>query len=538
MKDKLAESLCEREEHLRSKRNTWETLWQNVTKYVLPNEANFTEKLPGGLERTRYILDSTAPRSLELFASAMHGLLNNPAMRWIKIGVQGKPGLMDKPENAAWGNEVSDIMLASLTGEEADIYSQLHTVYLGLGSVGTACLYTDVGATGNLRVREYTMADVVVDEGESEMIDTVMRRWAATARRARQRWPGVDLGESVEKARREDEPAEFMHCVIPGTDECAKYFPAKVRNTNAPYLSCWLNKNDRKTVQHSIFHENPYQVPRWYKTRGEVYGRSPAMTALPDIRMVNQMSATILRGAEKIVDPPMIIPDGGMVSPVRLFPGGTSYSEGSWDPKFLIPPGTSRIETGNQLLEQRQQAIREAFFTPLFATPESPVKTATQVLQEVDERNRAVSPMLVRVQSELFFGMLRRVYNLLQRNGRIPTPPSDLQGAEITIEYVSPLTASQRQMEALSTMRLAEMLIPWAGSDPGIMDWINSDKLFPVILSGSGAPPAIAKTAYEVENVRKAKMAQQQQAEGAAMALQGGEVLAKLTAAGGGRVAG
>lgn len=533
MKDKVAEALCEREEEMRSGRSNWENLWQNVTKYVLPNEASFNETLPNGLERTRYVLDSTAPRSLELFASALHGLLNNPALRWVKIGVEEDPSIMDNPENREWATRVEDLILSALSREEADIYSQLHTIYLGLGSVGTACGFIDVSNRGNLRVREYHMADVVIDEGENEMVDTVFRRWNTTVRRARQRWPGLELGKSVDdgpggQRKKPGEKVEFMHVVVPSGDPVVVDMPARVRNLRAPYYACWINKEDRKVVKYDTYEEFPYLVPRWYKTRGEVYGRSPAMTALPDIRMVNQMSATILRGAEKIVDPPLVIPDGGLVSPARLFPGGITYSEGTIEIKTLIPPGTSRIETGNQLLEARQQAIREAFFTPLFATPESPVKTATQVLQEVDERNRAVSPMLVRVQSELFNGLIRRTYNLLLRAGRIPPPPPALVGDKLKVEYVSPLIASQRQMEALSTIRLYEMMAPWMGVDRGIGDWVDSDKLFPVILTGSGAPAMIAKSKNDVKKLRDARDQTMQQAQSAELALQGGEVAAKL----------
>lgn len=518
---------------MRSARSNWENLWQNVTKYVLPNEASFNETLPNGLERTRYVLDSTAPRSLELFASALHGLLNNPALRWVKIGVEEDPSIMDNPENREWATRVEDLILSALSREEADIYSQLHTIYLGLGSVGTACGFIDVSNRGNLRVREYHMADVVIDEGENEMVDTVFRRWSTTVRRARQRWPGLELGKSVDdgpggQRKKPGEKVEFMHVVVPAGDPIVQDIPARIRNLGAPYYACWVNKTDRKTVKFDTYEEFPYLVPRWYKTRGEVYGRSPAMTALPDIRMVNQMSATILRGAEKIVDPPLVIPDGGLVSPARLFPGGITYSEGTIEIKTLIPPGTSRIETGNQLLEQRQQAIREAFFTPLFATPDSPVKTATQVLQEVDERNRAVSPMLVRVQSELFNGLIRRTYNLLLRAGRIPTPPPALVGDKLKVEYVSPLIASQRQMEALSTIRLYEMMAPWMGVDRGIGDWVDSDKLFPVILTGSGAPAMIAKSKNDVKKLRDARDQTMQQAQSAELALQGGEVAAKL----------
>lgn len=533
MKDKIAETLCEREEELRAGRANWETMWQNVTKYVLPNDATFIEMQPNGTERTRYILDSTAPRSLELFAAALHGLLNSPSTRWIKIGVVDDPDAMKVPENQAWATDIENRIIAALSGEEADIYSQLHTIYLSLGSVGTACGFIDVSPMKNLRVRQYHMGDVVVDEGESEIIDTVMRRWTTNVRNARQRWPGLELGKSVDDGpggvrRKPSEKAEFLHVVVPATDPIVQEMPARWRKLGAPYYACWVNRLDRKTVKFDTYEEFPYLVPRWYKTRGEVYGRSPAMTAMPDIRMVNQMSSTILRGAEKIVDPPLVIPDGGLVSPARLFPGGITYSEGTIEIKTLIPPGTSRIETGNQLLEQRQQAIREAFFTPLFATPESPVKTATQVLQEVDERNRALSPMLVRLQSELFNGLIKRTYNLLLRAGRIPEPPMALQGDRLKVEYVSPLVASQRQMEALSTVRLFEMLNVWAAFDKGIIDPVDMDKLFPYILLGSGAPADIARSATDVKRLREARKQQEDQMVQAETMLKGGEVAAKL----------
>jgi hypothetical protein len=280
-----------------------------------------------------------------------------------------------------------------------------------------------------------------------------------------------------------------------------------------------------------VYEEFPYMVPRWLKVRNDPYGRGPGTKVLPDVRMVNRMFETILRGAEKLVDPPLLIPDGGLISPLRLFPGGISFSEGNVKPEALIPPGASRIEMGNELLFRKQRDVERGFFVQLFQTEDTPVKTATQVLQEVDERNRAVSPMLVRQQAELFHPLVKRIFGILARLGRIPPLPDVIQETRVSVEYLSPLTGSQVQIEALGLVRLMETAAGWAQVDEAIFDIFDGDEVAKVLHAGSGAPMRVLRTENKVKAVREARdQAQQQQAQ-QENALQEGEVQAKLIAA-------
>lgn len=509
-RDKLADVVLDREKELRSgERMELDGMLQQIARYVLPRKATFLEEISPGVERNRFVLDSTAPRSLELFASFLHTLLNNPATQWFRLRVIGNDKINDITSVRQWLERVERIMLDEMASEDANLYSHLHEIYLDLGAFGTAVLYVEV-VDGQLRIRAFHLSDCVFDENAAGFIDSVYRTFDMKPRQAKQRWPDQELGDSIDKARKQ-EPVKFIHAVFPMTDaDLTAALPAKVRNSGAPYASIWINAQDRKTVKTGTFEEFPYMVPRWYKLRGSIYGRSPAMTALPDIRMTNRMMETILRGAEKIVDPPLYMKDGGLVSPVRLFPGGLTFGEGDTAPQPLIPPGASRIDVGDALLKDRQQAVRDAFFVSLFLTPDSPVKTATQVLQEVDERNRAVSPMLMRTQAELFHRLIMRVYNVMSRSGAFPEAPPELDGTRVAVEYISPLSASQRQMEALGTLRLVESLLPWAQIDPGVFDGFEPDEAAKVIHAGSGAPTSILRRKSEVEEVRQARMAQQQ----------------------------
>jgi len=533
-KDVVAETIISREKFRRAKRATWESLWQSIARYCLPNSASFMEQVAPGQDRMRWILDSTAPRSLEMFASFLHTLLNNPASEWVRLGVAGEPELQLSSTVRAYLEVCQKKIMNALTAPSSDIYSQLHQVYLDLGAFGTAILFEDV-IKGALRCRVYHLDDCVIDEGEDETIDSMIRQRKQTKRAGLQRFGADKLGRSFENLSDEnlDKEDRYLHAVFPATDPLAEKLPKRQILKGAAFYSCWiLDGEEKKVLEYGSYEEFPYFCPRWYKARGEIYGRSQAMTAMPDIRMVNRMSDTILRGAEKIVDPPLVIPDGSLVSPVRLHAGGMTFVEGGAEIKTLIPPGTSRIETGNDLLVARQGAIKEAFFTPLFVTPDSPVKTATQVLQEVDERNRALSPMLVRAQTELFSKLVTRTFNILMRSGKLPKPPSELAGKTLKLEYVSPLIASQKQMEGLAIARTFEQMAAWAQVDKGIFDWIDTDLVGQRIPMSNGAGADLVKTMTQVREIRAARAKQEAAMQQAALMPEGASAAAALMTAG------
>ncbi len=539
-KDKLAERLVQNDAEGQGDRKPFDSLWPDITRYVIPREATFTEEVTPGAERTRYILDSTAPRSLELFASFLHTLLNNPASDWFaaRIVDDNNEGLNDLVSTKRWLDAVRKVMLQSML--EARLYSALHQAYLGMGSIGTSVIFSAV-VNGEYRIRSYHVADVTLRENDAEEVDALSRQVKWTPRQARRRFPGAELGPAVERADKRKNPGQkvrFLHSVFPTSDTDLMDLMEPRDRLQAemfPFASVWCNAEDKITISVGGFEDFPYTVSRWYKTRGEVWGRSPAMTVMPDIRMVNRMTDTILRGAEKLVDPPMLLPDGGLVSPIRLHAGGLSFSEGHVKPEPLIPPGASRIEVGDALLQRKQEAIRDGFFVPLFITPDSPVKTATQVLQEVDERNRATSPMLVRIQEELFDHLLTRNYGLLQRAGKLPLAPPELLNREIEIQYISPLTGSQREQEGLALLRLFEQIAPWAQVDPGIFDSFKSDKVAKVLSEATAVPAEVVRTAAELKRLREAQAeerAQQEQQEQLPVTVDAAAKLIKATGSG------
>ena len=527
--DPLAVAVHERNSAGRSatERTQLDDVWEQISHYMMPTEGHFQERVHSEsvhyILKNRTVLDSTGARSLELSASFLHTLLNNPATRWIDMSVVGKTTEELSTDAQIWlEHELSNKMLHAVAGPQSSLYGDLHTLYMSLLAFGTACLFIE-GQNGHIQTRHISMADIVIDENVYGAVDTVFRSVRMTARQAQQRWPKKsmeDLGPALKAEKgshhQEHRRVPFLHAVFPTDDQAMmEHIPASVREKLKffPFASVWTNDEDKMTVSIKGYGEFPYCVPRWYKVKDNVYGRSPGMTTLPDVRMANRMKETILRGGEKLVDPPLLIPEGSILSPVRLMPGGITFTNGNQGPQPLIPPGASRIEFGQALLEQTQQSIREGFFTTLLLTPDSPVRTATEVLQLADERNKAIAPMLIRLYQELFHTLVARVYGVLNRAGVFKSAPSDLQGQSISLQYVSPMVASQRQTEALGTARMLEGIIPMAQADPGVVDYIHPERYVKAIHSGSGAPANVLRTKSEIKAIQEQRAAQSQAAQ-------------------------
>ena len=155
------------------------------------------------------------------------------------------------------------------------------------------------------------------------MVDTVFRKYKQPARQAVQRFGIENVGEFIRKTheKKPDEEVEIMHVVMPRADRDT----TKVDNKNMPFASYYICMNSSMVISESGFQEFPYIVPRFLKATGEIMGRSPAMVALPDVKMLNLMSKTIIQAAQKQIDPPLLVPDDGFIMPIRTQPGGLNF---------------------------------------------------------------------------------------------------------------------------------------------------------------------------------------------------------------------
>ena len=506
-----AKQLLTRHDKLKSDRGNFESQWQDITDLVRPNAQNFNRQTFAGDMRTLKIFDSTAGKCNRELASGLHSYGSSPTERWFNITIRNKDKLAKKLNVRAWLERQSDTIYRHYAKPTAGHKTSLHELYLDQGAFGTAVLYQDVDLKNRgLTFQCFPLASCVIAENSNGIVDTVFRMVEFTQRQAMQEF-GEENPKEIREEKDPDKIFKFLHGVYPRKDRN----PFKKNKKNKPFASCWVSKEYKKIVKESGFNSFPYHCPRWTKIAGEIYGRSPAMDCLPDIRMVNEMKKTLLKSAQKKVDPALVIDNDGFLLPISTAPGAMIYrdsSEGKIEP--LLTGGD--IEIGIEIIEQPRQHIGECFFVDWLRLQKENIQmTATEVMDRRNEKLQLMAPMLGRLESELYSPMIQRSYELLALIGEIEDAPPEMAGDQLIIEYVSPAVRAQMTGKITMIVQTLNDLTPVAAIAPSIFDRYNFDKIADVINDLRGITPEILRTDEELAALRKERKDMEQLQAGA-----------------------
>tara|TARA_B100000900_G_C20509622_1_gene687383 strand:- start:496 stop:1254 length:759 start_codon:yes stop_codon:yes gene_type:complete len=222
------------------------------------------------------------------------------------------------------------------------------------------------------------------------------------------------------------------------------------------------------------------------------------------------MVETAMKAAAKQVDPPLLVPDDSMLSPIRMSAGSLNYyRSGSRDRIEPLQIGQATTATLNQE-NQRREAIQKAFHIDQLMISSQRSMTATEVVQRNEEKMRILGPALSRLQSELLQPMILRVFNIMLRNKLFQVAPEVLSNQEIDIEYVSPMALAQRSQELQSLVRGLE-LFTQIGQIAPVQDYIDENGLVKNIINLLGLPAKMIKSDAQVMQVREQRAAAQAQ---------------------------
>jgi len=497
-----AKILLSRFDRLKTQRQNWESHWQEVADYMQPRKADVTKTRSKGDKRTELIFDSSPLQSVELLSASLHGMLTNPSTPWFSLKFKSE-GMEGEDEAKEWLESATEVMYSAFN--QSNFQQEIFELYHDLITFGTAAMFIEEDDEDNIKFSTRHINEMYISENDKGRIDTVFRKFKISARAAIQKFGNVSTNIAVIAKKDPYEEVEILHAVYPRAD----FNPKKQDKENMKFESVYLDADSGDELSVSGFREFPFVVPRYLKASHEIYGRSPAMTALPDVKMLNEMSKTIIKSAQKQVDPPLLVPDDGFMLPVRTVPGGLNfYRAGTRDRIEPLNIGANNT-LGLNMEEQRRNSIRNAFYVNQLMMQDGPQMTATEVIQRNEEKMRLLGPVLGRLQSELLKPLIDRAFAILMRRNLFAQAPDFLSGQEIEIEYVSPLAKAQKSTELQSIMRAIEIMGSLSNVAP-VFDHINMDKLVRHLTSIVGVPQKILKPQAEL-NAERQQAAQQQE---------------------------
>ena len=533
-----ADELISYQESLSEDRSIWERTWQDIIDYTLPNRAPVIGEDSPGQDRSIDIYDSTASNSTVRLAAALNSMLTNPQSQWFLLETTNE-ALNKESEVKIWLDALTKVVRKQM--DLSNFYSAIHELYLDLCSIGTGTLYMEQDADPDkeLNFSARHIREIFVAENHQGRIDQVFRKFKMTARQMQQRWGNLISSDAQAAAISEpNSEYEILHCCFPREDAN----PTSALPEEARFASVWIEIDSRHIIREGGYRTFPYTVPRWFKSTGEKYGRSPALTVLGDIKSLNDMTKTMMRTGQKVADPPIMVPDDGFFN-IDTDPGGISYYRSGTNDRIIPLDVGSRLPITFQQVQEKREQIADAYFTTQLQIIDKSRMTAEEVRARMNENMRILGPTIGRLQDEFLDMLITRVLDILRfsfdRMGQpiLPIPPEivmqTLGTNDLKVRYISPMSKAQKTTDIQSINYYVATMSSWAGNGfPQVLDNVDIDDAARLIADFSGVPNEILKDERAVAAQRKQraeeaqnKAKQEQRAAGAdQMASVGGAV--------------
>lgn len=502
---------------------TWKLHYQEISKKLIPRLGRFIDidTTPNdGKERHRNITDNTGGRALRTLAAGMQSGLTSPARPWFKLGIPDKE-LMKFAPVKVWLDEV--VARMRYVFHRSNFYNVTHNLYYEMGAFGTGAMSIESDFESLIRCYPFTCGEYYLATNSSMRVNSFYRIFSMTVRNLISEYGEENCSQSVRnmwKNGNGDKWVQVAHCIEPNE----KHQPGKDNSKSKKYRSVTFEyKNNCETfLRESGYDSFPIMAPRWSVTGTDVYGISPAMEALGDIRMLQLMQEKALIALDKLVDPPMNAPINLKDQGPSIIPGGVNYldinqGQQGFTPAFQVQPNFQDIE---YKIEKVQAAIREGFFADLFLLlSQSPRNmTATEVMERHEEKLLMLGPVIERIQPELLDLVIDRTFELMEKAGEIPPPPQELAGMPLEVEYIGILAQAQKMVGVTAIEQTAAFIGNLAAVKPEVLDKLDADEAVDQYADMLGIPAKIIVPEDEVAKLREARAQQQQQQQALAQA--------------------
>ena len=525
----LFETLNKALASVKDARRNWEEQRQNIGDLMSPNRGDFVSLRSVGEKRREKIFDSTPLRALTLFSSVMHNLLTPSAQHWFEIQLKD-PILSQDKDVQLWLEEITRLVMEAFNRPHNNFHPSMHEYLLDLGAFGTGVMYVkDVPAEGP-HFMTFPLYDCYLAKNELGRVDTIYRVYEHTAKELLETW-GENVPEKVLKAKEKNSIYDKFACchVVKPTHT----FKQPVQN-RFPWTSIYFMPDEKEVLSIGGFNEFPFVCSRWERNSLETYGRGPGGEALADVKMLNEMEKTYLKALQKMVDPPLMVPDDGFINPVRTTPGGLNYYRSGLgkDERIFPLPAMQRLDYAENKMGQVRQSIEKAFYLDMMELPGPTAQdgdvlrfTATEVQARQRDRMQILGPLISRQEIEMLGPLIERTVNIMIQNNMLPQPPEIvLEQKEFKIEYRNPISIAMRGYELNSISQLIQFLAPMAQIDPTVMQRLDVSRIAELGAEILRTPPSVIKDEAQFN----AEMEAQQQQQALMAQLQQGQIVAGI----------
>lgn len=527
-----AKDLIMRGMQLYNDRKAMTTLWQEISENFYPQRADFTLTRYIGEEFAEHLYSSYPIIVHRELSTSLASMLRPRAKEWFAISVDGADRLSQAGKE--WLEWATQRQRWAMYDRKAQMIRATTEGDADFAAFGQCCISQEINwntQVPHLLYRCWHLRDVAWAEDDTGAIGEIYVKWKPMIKQLVEMFGEDALHQNVARWAKGIENLQKIDCMrlVISTD---LYRGQNGEGEGYPWMVVYLDTLNNHIMAEQGTTSRGFTLPRWQTVSGSQYAYSPATVAgLPDARLLQAMSLTLLEAGEMSVRPPMIATQDAVRSDIALFAGGITWADHEYDERkgdVLRPINQDRrgLPMGYDSRDAQMSMIADAFYLNKLTLPPSDgaEMTAYEVGQRVEEYVRAALPLFEPMEHEYNGQLCEDTFDLLLRAGTfgsVQDMPQELQGREIHFKFVSPLHDAIERKNASVFMETAGLLEQAMAMDPTAVYNVDMTGTLRDALEGVGLPsknlvPLDQVQAQIAEAEEQAQM--QQEAELAATA--------------------
>ena len=522
-------------DHLFSKRLPLDSMWQEVGDLFYPERAEFTVTHNLGDHFADHLSTSYPLIARRELGDSMSAMLRPTQKHWFKM-TTSQP---DRISHAGkqWLERAGDIQRRAMYDRKAQFTRATKVADHDYIAFGQCVLSIEISRQyQTLLYRNWHLRDVVWCEGEDGAIDEVHHRMKLSLRTMAQRFKGK-LAPGLRDDVIQKDPYREVECrrvVMPSWYYHGKKF-------KAPFVVIDIDVENKHVMNVQPSRRMIYLIPRWLLNGGSQYALSPAMIiAVPEARLLQAQTLTLLEAGEKSVDPPMIAKGAYIRDDINLYAGGITNVDADYDEKLgeILRPvmgDMKNLPLGVEMQRDSRNLIAEALYLSKLSLPVFPRETtATEIAKRVQEQIRQITPLFEPIEDEYNAPLCEQTFGILFEEGLfgpVEEMPEELRGQEIVFRFESPLHDAVEKAKAQTLMETAGLVGQIAAIDQTAIRNVNWNKALREAIEGNGAPATWLHSEEEVEEAAEQDRQKMEMAQSLAAMEQGAGVAEKASKA-------
>jgi len=497
-----AEDVLKRHDKALIKKEDFRSLYEEAYEFALPQRNLYDGHYDGGVGGTKKmnrVFDSTAINSTQRFANRMQSGIFPPQRKWCRL----EPG-SDIPEDRkaeAQGalDMYNDKLFDTLKQSNFDI--AIGEFLLDL-SVGTAVMMVqpgdDINPINFIPVPQFLVS---IEEGANGQIDNVYRRMRIKGESIQRQWPEAKIPQDLQ-TKIDNKPTEDIELIE------ATILDQK----RGDYCYHVIHKESKTELVYKRMKYSPWIVSRYAKVAGEVYGRGPLITALPDIKTLNKVKELILKNASLSISGVYTAADDGVLNPntVKIMPGAiipVARNGGPQGESLKPLPRAGDFNVSQLIINDIVANIKRILLDESLPPDNMSARSATEVVERMKELSQNLGSAFGRLINETMIPLVSKMLQVMDERGIISLPLK-VNGLEVKISPVAPLAMAQNMDDIQNILQYAQ--IAQQAGPQGQMT-IKVDEMMDYIAEKLGVPQRLRPTPQErmMMQQQMAQMAQQ-----------------------------